>query len=175
MPVMLRFGTSGYSYKEWKGSFYPSDLSAKRMLHFYGEQFTAVESNSTFRTLPSETAVSAWAKEVPATFKFALKAPQQITHFRRLQNVEAPAAFALNPPEHPCDRIIVVVIARDARDSVGQRSAVDAPAGGIDARAGVGERNGDATPDTAAGAGDECGVSGKRCCEVHAFTCRRSG
>jgi uncharacterized protein YecE (DUF72 family) len=90
MPVTLRIGTSGYSYKEWKGSFYPSELPAKRMLSYYGEHFPAVESNSTFRRLPTAAVIEAWANEVPATFKFALKAPQQITHFRRLRDVEEP-------------------------------------------------------------------------------------
>jgi uncharacterized protein YecE (DUF72 family) len=90
MPVTLRIGTSGYSYKEWKGSFYPADLAAKRMLGYYGEHFSTVESNSTFRRLPTEAVIEAWANEVPATFKFALKAPQQITHFRRLRDVQEP-------------------------------------------------------------------------------------
>ncbi|MDB5556091.1 MAG: hypothetical protein JWL86_6075 [Rhizobium sp.] len=90
MPVTLRIGTSGYSYKEWKGSFYPNDLPVKRMLRYYGEHFSTVESNSTFRRLPTDVAIKAWANEVPADFKFALKAPQQITHFRRLRDVEEP-------------------------------------------------------------------------------------
>jgi uncharacterized protein YecE (DUF72 family) len=90
MPVTLRIGTSGYSYKEWKGSFYPIDLPVKRMLRYYGEHFSTVESNSTFRRLPTDAAIKAWANEVPADFKFALKAPQQITHFRRLRDIEEP-------------------------------------------------------------------------------------
>jgi uncharacterized protein YecE (DUF72 family) len=90
MPITLRIGTSGYSYKQWKGSFYPSDLPARRMLSYYAGQFSTVESNSTFRRLPSQDVVTAWLKEVPPAFKFALKAPQQITHFRRLRDVDAP-------------------------------------------------------------------------------------
>jgi uncharacterized protein YecE (DUF72 family) len=78
-------GTSGYSYKEWKGAFYPADLPAKRMLRFYGEHFRAVEINNTFYRMPKAAVVEAWAAEVPPNFQFALKAPQQITHRQRLK------------------------------------------------------------------------------------------
>jgi len=79
-------GTSGYSYQPWKGRFYPKDLPASQMLRYYGEHFPAVETNSTFRKLPDESVVKAWAREVPADFRFAIKAPQRITHFQRLKN-----------------------------------------------------------------------------------------
>jgi len=81
-------GTSGYSYKEWKGKFYPKELSATKMLHYYGEHFRAVEINSTFRALPEPSVLKAWAAEVPEGFKFALKAPQRITHIHRLRNAD---------------------------------------------------------------------------------------
>jgi uncharacterized protein YecE (DUF72 family) len=80
-------GTSGYSYKEWKGSFYPQKLPAKQMLHFYGEHFRTVESNYTFKRLPTASVVAAWLSAVPADFQFALKAPEQITHRKRLKDV----------------------------------------------------------------------------------------
>lgn len=82
----LHVSTSGYSYKEWKGTFYPKDLSAKQMLRFYGERFRTVEINSTFYGLPKTSVVEAWASEVPAEFQFVLKAPQQITHRQRLKD-----------------------------------------------------------------------------------------
>jgi uncharacterized protein YecE (DUF72 family) len=85
-------GTSGYSYKEWKGKFYPADLPATKMLHYYGEHFRAVEINGTFRSMPKPEVLQAWAAEVPAGFKFALKAPQRITHIRRLNDVAEPLA-----------------------------------------------------------------------------------
>jgi len=88
----LYVGTSGYSYPEWKGSFYPQKLPAKQMLQFYGEHFRAVESNYTFRRLPTESALQAWADAVPDGFRFALKAPQQITHIKRLKDVAEPVA-----------------------------------------------------------------------------------
>jgi uncharacterized protein YecE (DUF72 family) len=79
-------GTSGYSYKEWKGSFYPEKLPAKRMLTFYGEHFRTVEINYTFKHLPTASVVAAWANAVPADFQFAVKAPEQITHYKRLKD-----------------------------------------------------------------------------------------
>jgi uncharacterized protein YecE (DUF72 family) len=81
----LYVGTSGYSYKEWKGTFYPTDLPDKRMLRFYGERFRTVEINSTFYRLPEASVLQAWAGEVPTDFRFVLKAPQQITHRQRLR------------------------------------------------------------------------------------------
>jgi uncharacterized protein YecE (DUF72 family) len=83
----LHVGTSGYSYKEWKGPFYPKDLPAKQMLHFYGEHFRTVEINNTFYRMAEASVLQAWAGEVPADFKFVLKAPQVITHFKRLKDV----------------------------------------------------------------------------------------
>jgi uncharacterized protein YecE (DUF72 family) len=77
-------GTSGYSYKEWKGSFYPEKLPAKQMLSFYGQHFRTVEINYTFRRMPTESVLQNWADAVPAEFQFALKAPEQITHRKRL-------------------------------------------------------------------------------------------
>ena len=83
----LHVGTSGYSYKEWKGSFYPPKLPAKQMLAFYGEHFRTVEINYTFRRLPTAAVVDAWTNAVPADFRFALKAPELITHRKRLKDV----------------------------------------------------------------------------------------
>jgi uncharacterized protein YecE (DUF72 family) len=82
----LYVGTSGYSYKEWKGRFYPEDLPAKRMLEFYSQHFRAVEVNNTFHRMPSASVLEGWAAEVPSDFKFALKAPQRITHKERLKD-----------------------------------------------------------------------------------------
>jgi uncharacterized protein YecE (DUF72 family) len=79
-------GTSGYSYKQWKGAFYPAKLPDKQMLRYYGEQFRAVEINYTFRRMPTPSVLEAWAGEVPAGFQFVLKAPQQITHIQRLKD-----------------------------------------------------------------------------------------
>jgi uncharacterized protein YecE (DUF72 family) len=79
-------GTSGYSYKEWKGSFYPADLPVAKMLRFYGERFDTVEINYTFQGMPRASVLANWAAAVPVGFQFALKAPMQITHRRRLRD-----------------------------------------------------------------------------------------
>jgi len=91
----LYVGTSGYSYKEWKGSFYPADLPGKQMLRFYGERFRSVEINNTFYRMPKESVLESWAAEVPAEFKFVLKAPQRITHMQRLKDAEDSVSYFL--------------------------------------------------------------------------------
>lgn len=80
-------GTSGYSYPKWKGSFYPKKLPAKQMLPFYSQHFGTVEINYTFRRLPTVSVLERWAAAVGAGFQFALKAPEPITHRKRLQDV----------------------------------------------------------------------------------------
>ena len=83
----MRFhvGTSGYAYAEWKGRFYPEKLPAKQMLAFYAQRFLTVEINSTFRTMPAASVIESWGSEVPSHFRFVLKAPQRITHIKRLK------------------------------------------------------------------------------------------
>jgi uncharacterized protein YecE (DUF72 family) len=84
----LYVGISGYSYKPWKGKFYPKGLPDKQMLRYYGEHFRSVEMNDTFRGLPEPAILQARAADVPASFRFALKAPQRITHSKRLKDVD---------------------------------------------------------------------------------------
>jgi uncharacterized protein YecE (DUF72 family) len=87
-------GTSGYSYKEWKPGFYPKELPAADFLRFYGERLPTVEINNTFYRMPTEKLVQSWAAEVPASFTFALKAPQRITHMAKLKDAaESTAVF----------------------------------------------------------------------------------
>ncbi len=82
----IRVGTSGFSYKEWKGIFYPEKISPKEMLRFYGERLDAVEINYTFHHMPTERVIVPWAEQVPDGFAFAFKAPQVITHLKQLRN-----------------------------------------------------------------------------------------
>jgi uncharacterized protein YecE (DUF72 family) len=89
----VRVGTSGYNYPEWKGSFYPADMKPARMLPYYAERFSTVEINATFYRMPTASTVEGWAKAVPERFTFVLKAPQRITHFARLQNVDDTVRF----------------------------------------------------------------------------------
>jgi uncharacterized protein YecE (DUF72 family) len=83
--VKLRAGTSGYSFKEWKGTFYPADLKADGMLAFYATKFATLEINNTFYRLPKESVLQEWASQVPENFTFAIKASQKITHHTRLK------------------------------------------------------------------------------------------
>lgn len=92
----LYVGTSGYAYREWKGSFYPDALPAKQMLHYYGEHFRSVEINNTFYRMPTSERLRAWADEVPADFRFVLKAPQRITHQRRLMDADEDVGHLLD-------------------------------------------------------------------------------
>ena len=77
---MIWIGTSGYNYPEWKGKFYPADLSAAKMLPYYAARFPTVEINYTFYRLPTEKMVAAWAVATPEAFRLTLKAPKRINH-----------------------------------------------------------------------------------------------
>ncbi len=94
--MALRIGTSGYSYKEWKGTFYPEDLSAAKMLSYYAERLGTVEINNTFYRMPTTKLLTSWASQVPDSFRFVLKVSQKITHFRRLKGVEEETAYLLD-------------------------------------------------------------------------------
>ena len=82
MQVLV--GTSGFSYKEWKGTFYPEDLPEAGMLRFYAERLPTVEVNNTFYRMPKRDLLEKWAGEVPEGFTFVLKAPRRISHEKRL-------------------------------------------------------------------------------------------
>src|SRR5437870_13123447 len=91
----LHVGTSGYSYKEWKGNFYPEDLPAKEMLAYYSRRLPAVEINNTFYRLPQASMIENWKAQVPADFRFSIKATQRITHIKRLNNVAEETKYLL--------------------------------------------------------------------------------
>ena len=93
--MRLRTGTSGFSYKEWKGSFYPETLPANQMLAFYAERLNAVEINNTFYRMPSAKLLNGWIEKVPKTFQFCLKASRKITHFKKLAECEEEIAYFL--------------------------------------------------------------------------------
>jgi uncharacterized protein YecE (DUF72 family) len=91
--MRLRVGTSGYQYKEWKGPFYPEDMKEAGMLAYYAERLDACEINNTFYRMPTPATVRKWADQTPGTFRFCLKAPQRITHVKRLAGAEGDTAF----------------------------------------------------------------------------------
>jgi uncharacterized protein YecE (DUF72 family) len=91
--VTVWIGTSGYNYAEWKGSFYPADLSAAKMLPYYAARFSTVEINATFYRMPTAKALAGWDAATQAGFVLALKAPQRITHFGRLRGIDESLRF----------------------------------------------------------------------------------
>jgi uncharacterized protein YecE (DUF72 family) len=93
---VIRVGTSGYSYPEWRGTFYAAGFPTARMLPSYAERFDTVELNNTFYRMPSPNAVAGWDRDTPAPFVFALKAPQRITHFARLRDIADPLRYFLD-------------------------------------------------------------------------------
>src|SRR5213082_642696 len=79
-------GTLGFQYSEWKGTFYPEDLPANKMLPFYAEQFSTTEINYTFHRIPAPKTIENWKQLTPDNFRFSLKAPQKITHWSKLRD-----------------------------------------------------------------------------------------
>ncbi len=88
-------GTSGYSYKEWRGSFYPPDAKPENMLRLYAARLGTVEINNTFYRMPSEQVLLGWAAQVPEGFSFVLKASRRITHQQRMQGSGDTLAYLL--------------------------------------------------------------------------------
>jgi len=93
--MQIYAGTSGFSYKEWKGSFYPDKLPASEMLSYYSGKLTAVEINNTFYRMPRESVLEGWAAQVPDSFRFVIKASRRITHFKRLKGAEEETDYLL--------------------------------------------------------------------------------
>lgn len=98
-------GTSGYSYKEWKGTFYPEKLPQKGMLEYYATQLSTVEVNNTFYRMPRASMVEGWGEQVPDSFRFVFKASQRITHFKRLKNAEDETGYLIATLENLGDRL----------------------------------------------------------------------
>lgn len=125
----LLAGTSGFSYKEWVGPFYPEKLAAKAMLAHYATRLPIVEINNTFYRMPSAAAVAAWRAEVPDSFRFAIKAPRRISHLKRLRDCGEDIAVLLAaladlgpcfgsllvqlPPHAKCDEAVLAAFLRD--------------------------------------------------------------
>ncbi len=93
--MTLFVGTSGFSYKEWKGPFYPEDLPASDMLSYYAGRLNAVEINNTFYRMPSTKLLEGWRSKVPDGFTFVLKASRRITHQKRLKDAGEPMEYLL--------------------------------------------------------------------------------
>jgi uncharacterized protein YecE (DUF72 family) len=96
-------GTSGWAYTSWKPGFYPPKTAAARMLEYYASQLNSVEVNFTFRQLPSEKQLKTWLDATPEGFRFSFKAPQAITHLKRLRDC-GDALAALKESLLPAER-----------------------------------------------------------------------
>jgi uncharacterized protein YecE (DUF72 family) len=99
MASDLRIGVSGWTYKPWRGAFYPKGLPQKRELAYIGAQFNSVEINGTFYSMQVPDSFAFWADETPDDFLFAVKGPRYLTHMLKLRNVQAPLGnfFASGP------------------------------------------------------------------------------
>jgi uncharacterized protein YecE (DUF72 family) len=84
--MQLFAGTSGFSYKEWCGEFYPPKLPARAMLAHYAQRLPTVEINNTFYRLPTAALLEGWRSQVPDSFRFAVKTPRRISHIKRLKD-----------------------------------------------------------------------------------------
>src|SRR5438552_4809990 len=97
--MTLHVGTSGWSYPVWKPAFFPDKLPQKRFLEFYSTQLNAVELNATFRRFASASSIQNWVAGTTPDFRFAAKAHQVITHFKRLKDVDGPLRVYLESLE----------------------------------------------------------------------------
>ena len=88
MSARIRLGTQGWNYDAWVGPFYPSGTRPADYLTVYARAFDTVEVDSTFYATPAAKTVRGWARKVPPGFRFALKLTQEITHERRLREVD---------------------------------------------------------------------------------------
>jgi len=92
----MRIGTSGWQYRDWRGSFYPRDLAQRAWLEYYADRFATVEVNNTFYRLPERATFQGWAERTPADFELVIKASRYLTHVRRLQEPAEPVARMLD-------------------------------------------------------------------------------
>lgn len=103
--MRVRVGTSGYSYKEWKGPFYPEKIKPSEMLAFYASRLDTVEINNTFYRMPKWEMLSNWAEQVPEDFLFVLKAPRRITHSKKLRDAGDELSYLLDAASAMGDKL----------------------------------------------------------------------
>ena len=103
--MKIRAGASGFSYKPWKGPFYPEDIADADMLAYYAERLPSVEINNTFYRLPNADVLAGWAEKTPDTFRFVLKASRRITHMKRLKEAAEPTEYLFKSAEALGDKL----------------------------------------------------------------------
>ena len=107
--MVLRCGSSGFSFKEWKGPFYPDSLKPADMLEHYASRLPTVEINNTFYRMPRREMLASWTKKVPPSFRFAVKAPRRITHSKKLVNCEQEIGWFYGALDALGDRLGIVL------------------------------------------------------------------
>lgn len=115
--MQLLAGTSGFSYKEWVGEFYPDKLAAKDMLAYYATRLPIVEINNTFYRMPRPESIQSWRSQVPDSFRFAIKVPRRISHIKRLRACGEELGLLLRALEDlsPCLGSLLVQLPPHAR------------------------------------------------------------
>lgn len=103
--MTILVGTSGFDYRDWRGTFYPQFIKSGDRLAFYAGHFDTVELNVTFYRMPAATAFRGWRDAVPGGFKFAVKASRYLTHVRRLEDPQAPVEYLMERAEELGDRL----------------------------------------------------------------------
>jgi uncharacterized protein YecE (DUF72 family) len=123
--MKLLAGTSGFSYKEWVGAFYPEKLPAKAMLEHYATRLPIVEINNTFYRMPNAATIQGWRAQVPDSFRFAIKAPRRISHLKRLRDCgpELKALLTAVASLNPCLASLLVQLPPHARCDVASLDA----------------------------------------------------
>ncbi len=106
----IRLGACAWSFEEWLGAFYPSDLPNERWLEFYARYFPAIEVDSTFYHPPSEKTVRRWTESTPASFRFTCKLPRYLTHECRLRDCTAELSAFLRLLEPLAEKLHVILI-----------------------------------------------------------------
>jgi len=108
--VSVTAGTSGWQYRDWRGTFYPPDVPQRRWLEYYAEQFATVENNGTFYRLPSRETFQSWRDRVPGDFVMTVKASRYLTHVRRLRDPAEPVGRLLEAATGLGDRLGPVLL-----------------------------------------------------------------
>jgi uncharacterized protein YecE (DUF72 family) len=102
---MIRIGTSGWTYRHWKGDFYPEKLPQRRWLEYYTEHFSTVELNASFYHIPKASTARGWYERTPSDFRFTVKVSRLITHVRKLSGCEETVEWFFRELEPMRDRI----------------------------------------------------------------------
>ena len=108
--MALLIGTSGWQYRDWRGTFYPADVPATRWLQQYATHFLTVENNGTFYRLAAPATFADWRSRTPDGFVMAIKASRYLTHIRRLRDPAEPVARLLTAAGRLGDRLGPILV-----------------------------------------------------------------